>query len=431
MFALKTSARAVSRRRGLLSVSSRATLTLSRHIHALKPLPYPIEDGLGEFLSPGALKIIAQEYQQGLLERLNEEVLGSELAPLSVAQTVINTSNDQKEILAFNYASQALNNSFFFDNLSPPGSSPSIYGVAPKSHEHTMSSQLTMLVNESFGSLDSLKSTLSAAAMGMMSSGWVWLVCDESAQHLGYIATFGPGTLLARNRQHRHPDHLSAHLQGPSGPSNDRLFRILGERIEDSPSSKPKTTSGSPLGKSAIPQTRSFHSTVWSQSQLSMLQYQRSSRVSQSPLPWGAPEPLLTAGSQTGRTQPFSSKPPTGSSTGGIEASNLRNGSVWETTEKKSNTSPLLSQQSFQDTGVLKSLRNDRAYSSWDKNRLRGEGDDILPLMCISVHEHMWMAGGYGIWGKEEYLKRFWSVVNWKKVSDILTLWAPSATRQL
>ena len=38
------------------------------------PLPYKIEDGMGDFLSPSALKIIAEDYQQGLLDRLNEQI---------------------------------------------------------------------------------------------------------------------------------------------------------------------------------------------------------------------------------------------------------------------------------------------------------------------------------------------------------------------
>lgn len=41
----------------------------------------------------------------------------------------------------------------------------------------------------------------------------------------------------------------------------------------------------------------------------------------------------------------------------------------------------------------------------------------LFPLMCLSVHEHAWMSAGYGVWGKEEYVKRFWSVVDWAKIS--------------
>ena len=41
----------------------------------------------------------------------------------------------------------------------------------------------------------------------------------------------------------------------------------------------------------------------------------------------------------------------------------------------------------------------------------------LYPLFCISVHEHAWVSAGYGVWGKEEWLKRFWTVLDWDKVS--------------
>ena len=36
----------------------------------------------------------------------------------------------------------------------------------------------------------------------------------------------------------------------------------------------------------------------------------------------------------------------------------------------------------------------------------------------MSVHEHAWMAGGYGVWGKERYLERFWTCLYWESVRD-------------
>lgn len=97
---------------------------------------------MGDFLPPHALKMIAEEYQQGLLDRLNDEVKGAcftcilpystELisgqcadTPLknkSVAQTVIEAAQDPNKVLMYNYASEALNNSFFLQCLvSTPG----------------------------------------------------------------------------------------------------------------------------------------------------------------------------------------------------------------------------------------------------------------------------------------------------------------------
>jgi len=29
---------------------------------------------------------------------------------------------------------------------------------------------------------------------------------------------------------------------------------------------------------------------------------------------------------------------------------------------------------------------------------LRTAGDDLSPLMCLSVHEHAWMSAGLGVW---------------------------------
>jgi hypothetical protein len=63
------------------SAVARSTLlpwsTSRRTIHVRVPLPYKVEDGMGDFLSPAALKVIAEDYQQGLLDRLNEQIKGT------------------------------------------------------------------------------------------------------------------------------------------------------------------------------------------------------------------------------------------------------------------------------------------------------------------------------------------------------------------
>jgi hypothetical protein len=43
-----------------------------RGVHSLRKLPYPVEGGLGAFLPPDALRTVGVEYQQGLLDRLND-----------------------------------------------------------------------------------------------------------------------------------------------------------------------------------------------------------------------------------------------------------------------------------------------------------------------------------------------------------------------
>lgn len=48
----------------------------ARAMHSRTRLPYPIEEGLGDFLSPEALQVVAGDYQSGLLTRLEDEIKG-------------------------------------------------------------------------------------------------------------------------------------------------------------------------------------------------------------------------------------------------------------------------------------------------------------------------------------------------------------------
>ena|ERR1700733_724590 len=50
-----------------------------------------------------------------------DHLTDTELESQSIVQTVISTARDPNRILAFNMASQALNNSFFLDNLVSGG----------------------------------------------------------------------------------------------------------------------------------------------------------------------------------------------------------------------------------------------------------------------------------------------------------------------
>jgi len=50
-------------------------------------------------------------------------------------------------------------------------------------------------------------------------------------------------------------------------------------------------------------------------------------------------------------------------------------------------------------------------------DRLQNVGNVIYPLFCVPVYEHAWMSAGFGVWGKEDWLKEFWTVLDWEKVS--------------
>ena len=204
-----------------------------------------------------------------------------------------------------------------------------------------MDRTLAIAIREDFGSLEQLKSTVSAAAMGMSGSGWVWVAVDGRAT-MGVIPTFGAGTLLVRSR-------------GRVLRSGDP---VLGE---DYPSQKASatpphqstpldTTSG--LGALQSTTTRGFHT---------------SARV----------------------RNVYGGKPV------GLYGRDV-DGEAFE---------------------------GDVPMADFDKI-----GTQLYPLFCLSVHEHAWLTAGYGVWGKEEYLKRFWTVLDWKKVSDAFSLFAPRRT---
>ncbi|KAJ2930185.1 hypothetical protein H1R20_g6854, partial [Candolleomyces eurysporus] len=306
-----------------------------RSVHQRRALLYPEEAGVGNFLPPEALKTVVQ-FQDGLLERLNEEVKGTSEENSTVVQTVISTSTNREKTLAFNYASLALNNSYFLDNIKPPT-------VEGADHEGEISRELHSAITEQYGNIRQLKSSFSAAALGMSTNGWVWFVTDSRGV-TGILPTFGPGTLLVRSRQYM------AAEQGLS------LGDLYGSPAEDG-------TSASPIPKS--------------------------------PLPGVSP-----SSPASGVSSPISPKPP-------------------KDVGPRFFHSSIASQVNFSSAG------KSNIYGSVNRNvskeklpTILNVGEVLYPLFCISVHEHAWLSGGYGVWGKEQWLKEFWSVVDWEKASQ-------------
>jgi Fe-Mn family superoxide dismutase len=188
--------------------------------------------------------------------------------------------------------------------------------------------------------MEQLKSTVSAAAMGLSASGWIWLACDDKGD-LGVVPTFGPGTLLVRSRALQMPTDTFLVV----GEGTDRTRPATRQQKWPQPSISPASglapSSESPMPDNpTTPQTRRIHT---------------SSRLS------------------------FLSRP------SGLHSSVVDN-------------KDLRSRENLINFGRL--------------------GVTLFPLFCISVHEHAWLTAGYGIWGKEEYLRQFWTVLDWKKVSD-------------
>ncbi|TFK74464.1 hypothetical protein BDN72DRAFT_833389 [Pluteus cervinus] len=320
-------------------------------VHTARGLLYPVEDGLGEFLPPQALKTLAVEYQQGLLQRLNDEVRGTPEQSQGIVDTIINTAPHREKTLAFNYASLALNNSFFLDNLKPPPSSPA------KNHQSEISGTLSSAIRQQHGTVAQLKSSFSSAATGMFTSGYVWFVTDASG-NTGVLPTFGPGTLLIRSR---------SYMASSKG-------LILGEDMAQWSRGDPIQKAGTSLDKEDLP---------------------RQHATSQPSPPGVSPSSPLNgvSGSATAET-PGNSRSVHSSARSGVKFDHLPM-SVW-------GDSPSDIERSVPQTKV----------------DMLNIGEVLYPLFCVSTYEHTWMSAGYGVWGKEEWLKNFWTVLDWKKVSE-------------
>jgi len=150
--------------------------------------------------------------------------------------------------------------------------------------------------------------------MGMISSGWIWLVTDLQ-RNLAIIPTYGAGTVLVRAREQKTP----------------RTAAIIGD------TSRPTSLAYSPSFKSP---------------------------TSLNPIP------------PSSRSASNNKKPST--------------------------------------RGQVLSYSGNLAHV----------GYSINPLFCVSLNEHAWMMD-YGLWGKEEYLNRFWNVLDWERITQTYEHWNP------
>ncbi|KAF9008851.1 hypothetical protein BDQ17DRAFT_1539258 [Cyathus striatus] len=369
-------------------------LRASRRLHTPLPLPYSVEGGLGSFLPPAALKTLAVDYQTGLLERLNEEVRGSPEENKSVAQTVVSTARSRQKVLAFNYASLALNNSFFLDRLRPPPAAPK------KNHQGSMDEGLYTAIVDEYGSIASFKSAFSAAVSGIFSNGYVWFVTDKSG-NIGIYPTFGPGSLLVGSRSYpasRLLPTANKHLSSWYREELDREYKEDEEENEErefpathsltartppgvTPSSPTSGVSGTNVSKFNPLHSRSYNNTGARQSK-GDLDFQATSIHEEN-----------------------------SHDLDGYREVEDNDDSLYQFPELDDDNDLSEKQEEKLDLpegGLLPSEVTDFLQS----------GETLFPLFCVPVYEHAWMSAGYGIFGKEEWMKHFWSVLDWEKVSS-------------
>ncbi|SAM86459.1 related to Superoxide dismutase [Ustilago bromivora] len=196
--------------RALRTAACCSNNTNRRSLHTCPPIPEVLSQGCAPFLSGSTVRQISQGWQGGLLNLLNQQVRDTEFASSSIVETVIGLSQNREKVLAFNYASQALNNAFFLSTLTPQD----------RLRNSTPLPRLATAISKNFNSFPEMCLAFSSAAYAMAASGWVWLVTDQH-KNLGVVPTFGSGTVIVQNRMQQGKDFLLPSINDQSTGSTD------------------------------------------------------------------------------------------------------------------------------------------------------------------------------------------------------------------
>ncbi|KAL9939480.1 hypothetical protein V8E36_001297 [Tilletia maclaganii] len=431
------------------SNSAHRTAVCAARLHSLPNFHRRFGDaGSPPFLSPKALNLIAIDWQKGLLDRLNDEVRGTELEMASIPNTILAASKDRSKILTFNYASKALNNSFFLNGLLFPPL-PKLKKLAnakvqketgPQSRYGERAFELALQASP-YRNLSNLQSAFSAAALGMASSGFLWLARDHHGK-LGIVPTYGAGTIMLQAQTERgigggissqshsavQDGNVGATVGGgvaspsPSASSQGNATGGVTPSAGQTSSATEKDNVGATVGGGVQP----IPSTTASASSHD----QPSAQV---PDDEGANNIVPPA---TGSSVSPAAKGNVGGTMGGGVGSSSRSFSTSarqpppnysNISSSGSSGSPIssaLGSASSALTGgygpaspIGPGFRRKVARQDLDMYEADA-GETLFPLLCLSVHEHAWMTD-YGLWGKEEYLRNFWEAVDWGVVRHL------------
>jgi Fe-Mn family superoxide dismutase len=144
---------------------------------------------------------------------------------------VIDFARDPTKAYAFNIASMAFNNHFFFHGIN---ANPNIVSQP--------SQQLQMQINKDFSSMDTLRETFLATAEVMFGPGFVWLVQTNDVAYgsLRILPTYLAGSPLSGAHYRRQSHDLNTH--------NADSFEALNKVGAFGPAAQQKPQPKKPLG---------------------------------------------------------------------------------------------------------------------------------------------------------------------------------------
>lgn len=137
-----------------------------------------------------------------MIDELNASTVGTVHEGQDTKSLVIEFARDPTKAYAFNLASMAFNNHFFFRGVN---TNPDVQS-AP-------SSDLAVQIKRDFSSIDTLRDTFLATAESMFGPGFVWLVQTNDTQFgsLRILPTYIAGSPLSGAHYRRQSHDLNTH----------------------------------------------------------------------------------------------------------------------------------------------------------------------------------------------------------------------------
>jgi Fe-Mn family superoxide dismutase len=130
------------------------------------PLPYDY-NALEPHIDEQTMRLHHDKHHQAYVDKANAALEGTDWANESVEQilSIIETLPEDKQKVLRNNAGGHSNHSLFWEIMSPDG------GGEPEG-------ELADAINDTFGSLDELKTAVNDGGVNRFGSGWSWLVHD-------------------------------------------------------------------------------------------------------------------------------------------------------------------------------------------------------------------------------------------------------------
>eukprot|EP00033_Pygsuia_biforma_P000203 GCRY01000255.1.p1 GENE.GCRY01000255.1~~GCRY01000255.1.p1 ORF type:complete len:226 (-),score=59.75 GCRY01000255.1:136-813(-) len=157
--------------------------------HVLPPLPYPVENGVGEAINPHNLSLHYNKHHNAYVNNLNNLVPGTQFEGKSIPDTVLMAAGKPEFTGIFNNAAQVWNHAFYWNCMSPAA-------------DQKPSAALLARINADFGSFETFEEEFKKKSATLFGSGWCWLVENLNTSKLEVIQTSNAGVPFV---EHYHP----------------------------------------------------------------------------------------------------------------------------------------------------------------------------------------------------------------------------------